>query len=228
MAQNNPGCLGFLFSWLTGPPPGRGGVPAVQPTPAGLPYRVRDDFLSPAEASFFRVLATAAAPEYIVCPKVALRDLFFVCQGGERQAHQNRIAHKHVDFVLCDATTLRPAAGVELDDASHRRRDRMERDAFVEAVFAAARLPLVRIPVQAGYQIAAVRSELDAALPAGAPPIPAAPLTPSAGPPVCASCATPMVLRTATRGQQQGQQFYGCANYPKCRHRVALAVPATP
>ncbi|MCL4554846.1 MAG: topoisomerase DNA-binding C4 zinc finger domain-containing protein [Actinobacteria bacterium] len=26
-----------------------------------------------------------------------------------------------------------------------------------------------------------------------------------------------MVLRTAKRGAQQGNRFYGCANYPSCR-----------
>lgn len=35
--------------------------------------------------------------------------------------------------------------------------------------------------------------------------------------PVCPTCGIPMVLRTARRGAQQGNRFYGCANYPACR-----------
>lgn len=35
--------------------------------------------------------------------------------------------------------------------------------------------------------------------------------------PVCPMCGVPMVLRTAKRGSHQGNQFYGCANYPSCR-----------
>ena len=35
--------------------------------------------------------------------------------------------------------------------------------------------------------------------------------------PLCPSCGVPMVLRTARRGGHLGEQFYGCANYPKCR-----------
>ncbi|NLF86464.1 MAG: hypothetical protein GX571_10215 [Lentisphaerae bacterium] len=27
-----------------------------------------------------------------------------------------------------------------------------------------------------------------------------------------------MVLRTARRGSNAGNQFWGCSNYPRCRH----------
>lgn len=36
-------------------------------------------------------------------------------------------------------------------------------------------------------------------------------------PPLCPRCQIPMVLRTARRGPREGQQFYGCANFPRCR-----------
>lgn len=35
--------------------------------------------------------------------------------------------------------------------------------------------------------------------------------------PVCPRCGVTMVLRTAKRGAHQGNQFYGCTNYPSCR-----------
>jgi ssDNA-binding Zn-finger/Zn-ribbon topoisomerase 1 len=31
-----------------------------------------------------------------------------------------------------------------------------------------------------------------------------------------------MVLRTAQRGDNKGQQFYGCTNYPRCRQIIPL------
>jgi len=58
----------------------------------------------------------------------------------------NRIDRKHVDFLLCDPATMRPLLGVELDDASHQRRDREQRDRLMEQAFAAAELPLARGP----------------------------------------------------------------------------------
>ncbi len=34
----------------------------------------------------------------------------------------------------------------------------------------------------------------------------------------CPKCGASLVLRTATRGANAGNQFYGCSNYPKCRY----------
>lgn len=34
---------------------------------------------------------------------------------------------------------------------------------------------------------------------------------------VCPKCGRPMVLRTARTGNNQGNQFWGCSGYPKCR-----------
>jgi len=33
----------------------------------------------------------------------------------------------------------------------------------------------------------------------------------------CPQCGQPMVLRTAQRGPQAGQQFWGCSQFPRCR-----------
>lgn len=35
---------------------------------------------------------------------------------------------------------------------------------------------------------------------------------------VCPRCGKNMVLRTAKKGANAGQQFYGCSNYPQCRY----------
>lgn len=47
---------------------------------------------------------------------------------------------------------------------------------------------------------------------------PAMPSSPAPATPTCPRCGTPMVLRTARRGSRIGGQFYGCSNYPRCRH----------
>lgn len=35
--------------------------------------------------------------------------------------------------------------------------------------------------------------------------------------PACPNCGKPMLRRTQMRGQGQGQQFWGCSDYPKCK-----------
>jgi hypothetical protein len=63
----------------------------------------------------------------------------------EYRVYTNKIDRKHVDFVLCNPETLRPLAGIELDDKSHERADRRQRDSFVEGVFEAAGLAFARL-----------------------------------------------------------------------------------
>ena len=151
-----------------------------------LPYRQRDDFLSPAEFSFYRVLASAIGSRAIICPKVNLSDVFYVARPNENtyQAYRNKIDRKHVDFLICDPTTMRPRLGIELDDSSHGRRDRQKRDEFVDRVFEAARVPLLHIPAQAAYNPSVLWSQvapyLEMAVPQPSqPPTP----TPGNGPP---------------------------------------------
>ena len=57
-------------------------------------------------------------------------------------------------------------------------------------------------------------------LPAPAVPLTAPPpatLPPPTVAPNCPTCAKTMVARTATRGANSGQGFWGCASYPACR-----------
>lgn len=35
---------------------------------------------------------------------------------------------------------------------------------------------------------------------------------------ICPQCGNKMILRTASKGANKGKQFWGCANYPRCRY----------
>ncbi len=39
---------------------------------------------------------------------------------------------------------------------------------------------------------------------------------------VCPKCGSPMVKRVATKGANQGKEFYGCSNFPKCRFIINI------
>ena len=98
-----------------------------------LPYRLSRRFLSPAELSFYRVLVQVIPEDTVVAVKPRLGDVRFVSRGSSgRWAFQNKIQSKHVDFLVCDAKTMTPRLAIELDDKSHERADRMERDEFVD------------------------------------------------------------------------------------------------
>jgi hypothetical protein len=126
-----------------------------------LAYQVRPSLLTKAERSFYGALRQAVRDEWLIFAKVRLSDIVTVPRGvAGWQTQFNRGQSKHADFILCDAATLRVVAAIELDDASHQRVDRQERDAFVEEVFATAKLPLIRVPAKQAYTIESVRSLL--------------------------------------------------------------------
>jgi hypothetical protein len=226
-SDTNKGCLGSLLAML-GLTKKTEYAPAEtqEPDPEPLPYRLRDDFLSPAEKSFYHVARSTLPAAWIICPKVSLADIFFVSRPNENKSANNRINRKHVDFLVCDQKTMQPVFAIELDDSSHSRPSRMERDEFVEEVFETAGLPLVRVPVRMSYSTSELELLFKNALPDRTPLIhqnltsasreqtaPPAVNTP----PVCPKCGQPMLLRTTRTGDQAGRQFYGCSNYPKCR-----------
>lgn len=186
---------------------------------AEYPYRVRDDFLSPAEQSFYLVLKTIVTDWGLACPKVSLGDLFYVksSDASEFRVYTNKIDRKHVDFLICDPKTVRPLLGIELDDKSHEREDRRRRDNFVEQVFAAAKVPLLRIPVRQSYSVSELGGLIRQHTGIREPEVEPTPLSPSSEAPHCPKCGSPMVLRTAKMGTNAGEKFWGCSNYPKCR-----------
>lgn len=213
--------IGRIQEWLLDDQVDKAG--AVQ-----YPYHLRDDFLSPAELNFYRVLQTAVSDWAIIFTKVSLGDLFFA-QAGDRaknQAYRNKIDRKHVDFLLCDPQTIRPILGIELDDKSHQQADRQARDHFVNKVFAAAKLPLAHVPVRRGYSPTKLNQYLQQK--AGVPSLVCEEVNeldaPTAQPeaPDCPKCGAKMVQRMAKSGANKGKKFWGCSNYPRCRRIVNL------
>lgn len=213
---------------------------STRDTPAAgfsaLPFKLRDDFLSPAEVSFYQVLRSVVGERALIFTKVNLADLFFVATGDHRQnrALANRVDRKHVDFLLCDLKSVRPIVALELDDQSHARADRKTRDQLVEAVFAAAGLALLRVPVKTGYAPQEIETLLKpflnpaspavAAVPVLALPVSVVEVTPDATAPSCPKCGAIMLLRTAKSGANAGGQFWGCPNFPRCRTTLAFQI----
>jgi hypothetical protein len=196
-----------------------------------LPYAKRDDFLSAAELNFYRVLIHTLGNQATVFTKVGLSDIFYV-ESKDRSEHQtffNKIDRKHVDFLLCDADTLEPICGIELDDKSHQRKDRQERDRFVNAVFEISELPLIHIPVSQSYVTSKLHKMLSSYIDISdeergkddaSKLIDELFSDDTDASPTCHKCGSEMILRTAKRGENAGRQFWGCSNYPHCRAMI--------
>lgn len=121
-----------------------------------------ESLLTPAELHFFKTLDLVIDGRLAIVPKVRIADLIEVSSTNSRARMRifRSISSKHIDFVLADPAKFHPIAAVELDDSSHQRRDRRQRDIFVDEVFDKAGLPLIRIRAARSYE----KSEIAKAL----------------------------------------------------------------
>jgi len=223
-----PGCLGFVADQIRR-------ILGLSPkAPPALPYRRRDDFLSPAELSYYKVLTSVLGPRAVVLAKVRLADILYVPRSGESMRYFNRIAQRHVDFLLCESSDMRPVLVIELDDASHDRPTRRGQDAFLDEALRVAEVPILRVKPRREYSREDVIAQLEplltqrpkatASVAFGSEPAQslAEPRATSGSPPICPKCGVPMVVRTATQGKHKGRKFYGCPNYPRCKEVLPL------
>jgi len=186
-----------------------------------LPYRLREQFLSTPELALLRVLQKMVGQHYLICPKVALNDIFYIARPNENVHFFSKFFRKHVDFLLCEPDTLKPAFGIELVKPVTRNETR-EADQFMGELFLSARLPLVHIQSSERYseQDLSELFELAVIKVKETGPLRATAKTDSV--PMCPICGRMMVLRIYRSGPNAGRQYYGCIDSPRCTGVVEI------
>lgn len=133
--------------------------------PARLPYEPRKSLVTRSELRFYKSLRKAVLDDWEIFAMVRIADLLKVTANtAKRRMWLNKILSKHIDFVLCDPNTLEVLVAIELDDVSHERPERIERDKFVNLAFDSAEIPLLRIPVETAYKAREIRNLIEDAL----------------------------------------------------------------
>jgi hypothetical protein len=156
------GIIGFIFKSVARTPNSGTDETAAE----GTPYRKRTYFFSKAERSFFDVLTLISKENnYYLFAKVRLADLLSIERGTkERQKYFNKIAAKHIDFLICDQKYIKPLIAIELDDSSHQTKNRTMRDDFVVTAMAKAGLPLMRVSVRSAYNVNEIKQQINSLL----------------------------------------------------------------
>ena len=131
--------------------------------PASFPIKVKPNFFSRSEQVFFTSLQEALqGSPYTVFPNVRLNDMFVIqASGKERLVVLGRLRDKHVDFLITERGSYRPALGIELDGASHESEKQQYRDAVKDTLFASAGLPLLRLDARRKYNVSELRESLN-------------------------------------------------------------------
>ncbi len=109
-------------------------------------YLKKEYFMTQPERDCFNALLRTVGNQYHVFPQVHLASVLnHKIRNQSWNGAFRHINQKSVDFVLCDKERIAPILTIELDDRTHERPDRQERDKEVERILSIAGLPLLRL-----------------------------------------------------------------------------------
>jgi very-short-patch-repair endonuclease len=129
--------------------------------PKQYQYKQKNFFMSRAEHECFDAILKAVGNEYHIFPQVHLSSIVDNKVTGQNwKGAFKHISQKSVDFVLCDKAYLSPKLAIELDDKTHERPDRIERDVEVERILKDAGLPLLRLENNGGFNPQAIAEQI--------------------------------------------------------------------
>jgi hypothetical protein len=120
----------------------------------------RMDLFNSTEHAFLMVLRKTAPSHIAVLAKVRVADIVSP-QGGDIAAF-NRIARKHVDFVLYNLQNRSVLRAIELDGPTHASKRAVKSDSVKNSCFASARVPLARVSVTDWNNAETLRSLFEA------------------------------------------------------------------
>ena len=121
-------------------------APSERGTPQASSYVARSYAMTKRERLFYEAPRDAVRGAFIIGIKMRLADIVEVADIGAGDATRpefHRIAMKHVDFVLIDPRHSRFVLVVELDDETHQRQNRKERDDFLDRVLLSVNVPVL-------------------------------------------------------------------------------------
>ena len=110
-------------------------------------YIKKDYLLTQTELKFYKILKQITDEmDLVICPQVPLYEIVKNIEYKDF----NRIASKSIDFVITEKN-LKIKFCIELDDYTHKQEKRIQRDNFVNNLFKATNIKIIRIPVQNFY-----------------------------------------------------------------------------
>ena len=127
---------------------------------SGPVYARRESLFTAAELRFLETLRRALPEGLEIFGKVRVADVLKPVERLDPKVWRSafvRITGKHLDFVLCERETGHLVCAIELNDRSHARPDRQERDRFIVQACAEAGFPLLMISAARNYDARELR-----------------------------------------------------------------------
>ena len=174
-------------------------------------YRLVGSLLTEAERKLYKALINRIPNKCIVCCKVRLADIITTDNAlGANITDFRKIAMKHVDFVIVN-NAFDIICVVELDDYTHKRKDRIKRDKFVDTALISCGIRVFRIGKAidklTNYDLLDIENHVYGAIA-----------------PRCPACGLPMEVKTSRAKFNYGHRFYGCIGFysGKCNRTIDI------
>lgn len=111
-------------------------------------YYLKDSLTTTVEKWMYNIIKDTLPKEYIIAPKVGIKDFVGIKSGKDYLSYFRHISQKHIDFLICREDNLIPVMGIEIDDKSHKQKDRIKRDKEVDQIYNAIGLKVIHIPTR--------------------------------------------------------------------------------
>ena len=106
-------------------------------------YKKKDFLLTKTELKFYYILKEILWDKYQIFCQIRAIDLIQPLHND--LTSKNKIIQKHIDFVICSPKWFQPKLAIELNDPTHKKSKRYERDNFLDLAFQSAWMPLIFI-----------------------------------------------------------------------------------
>ncbi len=128
-----------------------------------FPYIKRKYLCNRDERTFFRYLVKAISRDYLILTKVRMADILTVDRAltdKKRFEFFEKIAPRHVDFVLVDRATTEIKMVVDLFNDRVSNTKLVQKAIFMDKLFQAAGIPLMRFRLSENYSIADLKKAI--------------------------------------------------------------------
>ena len=119
-------------------------------------YNKKEYLLTQQELKFFKLIKNITEKNNLnIFSQVALYEIV----TSKNIKDFNKIKSKTIDFVITDVNSKIKLC-IELDDTTHIKENRQQRDKFIEELFEQLNIKLIRIPVQSYYNLKDIEEKI--------------------------------------------------------------------
>ncbi|MCK0753468.1 DUF2726 domain-containing protein [Chromohalobacter japonicus] len=119
----------------------------------GDAYTAKTHLMTPTEREFYKVLEKVYGDDCYVFCQVRVVDVIqpnvkkYTKNSREYMSLFRQLSQWHFDYVVCARNGFRVICAIELDDGSHKRKDRVRRDEVLDKVCSRSGLDIKRVRI---------------------------------------------------------------------------------